>query len=78
MSGFKKKKFRMLIFKILIYPASFYLLLSIAGCLMADRLIFHPRPASYKDNENIIKIPVNATENIAAIYQKNDNAIITE
>lgn len=43
----------------------------------ADSMIFLPQPPSYKDAKDILKLPVNATEKIAAIYLPNSQAAYT-
>ncbi len=43
----------------------------------ADSMIFLPQPASYQDNQDILKIPVNDTEKISAIYLPNSQSIYT-
>jgi abhydrolase domain-containing protein 17 len=37
----------------------------------ADSMMFFPQPASYQDNQDILKIPVTASERISAIYLPN-------
>ncbi|MEM9006302.1 MAG: alpha/beta hydrolase [Cyanobacteria bacterium P01_F01_bin.86] len=43
----------------------------------ADSMIFLPPPASYQDTEDILKLPVNTTEQIAALYLPNAQATHT-
>lgn len=43
----------------------------------ADSMIFLPQPASYQDTEDILKIPVSATEQISATYRPNPQATYT-
>ena len=43
----------------------------------ADSLIFFPQPSSYNNTENILQIPVTATENISALYLPNPQANYT-
>lgn len=40
----------------------------------ADNMIFLPRPASYQDNEDILKIPVSEDTKISATYLPNPDA----
>ncbi len=43
----------------------------------ADSMIFLPQPASYADTEEILKVPVNESEKISAVYLPNDQATYT-
>ncbi len=43
----------------------------------ADSMIFMPQPASYRDDQNILKLPVNATERISALHLINPKATYT-
>ncbi|MGD1860426.1 MAG: alpha/beta hydrolase [Leptolyngbyaceae cyanobacterium] len=43
----------------------------------ADSMIFLPRPASYQDTADVLKIPVNDTEQISATYLPNAQAEYT-
>jgi hypothetical protein len=43
----------------------------------ADSMIFMPQPATYRDSEEILKIPVNDAENISAVYLPNSRATFT-
>ena len=43
----------------------------------ADSMMFFPPPSSYDATPEILKLPVNATENIAAIYLPNPKAKLT-
>jgi pimeloyl-ACP methyl ester carboxylesterase len=43
----------------------------------ADSMIFLPQPASYQDSPEILKIPVNASEKISALYRRNPQATYT-
>jgi len=43
----------------------------------ADSMIFLPQPASYQDTNDILKLPVTATEQISAIYLSNSQAAYT-
>jgi pimeloyl-ACP methyl ester carboxylesterase len=40
----------------------------------ADSMMFFPQPASYQDTQDILKIPVTASERISAIYLPNSQA----
>ncbi len=73
----KQQIIRRAIIKLAIYLITFYLLGSIGSYLIADRIIFHPRPISYRDSDSIIKIKVTKAEKIAAIYLKNPTAKFT-
>ncbi|MCF6177141.1 MAG: alpha/beta hydrolase [Victivallaceae bacterium] len=77
MSTKRQTILRKSVIKIIIYLTTFYLLAVIGGCLMADRIIFHPRPASYRDSDTIIKLPVTETEKIAAVYLRSPTAKFT-
>jgi abhydrolase domain-containing protein 17 len=43
----------------------------------ADSMMFLPQPASYQDTKEILKLPVNDTEKISAIYLPNAQAAYT-
>lgn len=45
--------------------------------VLADRLIFLPQPASYKDTKDTIKLPIAKTDLISAIYLPNSQAKYT-
>ena len=48
-------------------PVCVYLSLWAYGCLLADRAIFQPPPASYSDGDDILKIPVDGVR-ISALF----------
>jgi abhydrolase domain-containing protein 17 len=43
----------------------------------ADSMMFLPQPASYRDTKEILKLPVNDTEKISALYLPNPQATYT-
>ena len=43
----------------------------------ADSMIFLPQPASYRDDEDVLKLPVTANERISALHLVNPNATYT-
>ncbi len=54
-----------------------YILFGLYVFFRADSMIFLPQPASYEDDETILKIPVTDTEQISALYLPNPNAQYT-
>ncbi len=54
-----------------------YALFALYVYFRADSMIFMPQPATYRDSEEILKIPVNDTENISAVYLPNSRASFT-
>ncbi len=45
-----------------------YILLILAGWFLAEKLIFQPQPSSYQDDSRIIKVRVNKSMTISAVY----------
>lgn len=43
----------------------------------ADSMIFMPQPSSYQDTKEIVKLPVNQTEKISALYLPNSQSAYT-
>lgn len=54
-----------------------YIIFALYIFFRADSMIFMPQPSSYKDTKEIIKIPVNQTEKISALYLPNSQAAYT-
>jgi abhydrolase domain-containing protein 17 len=54
-----------------------YILFALYIFFQADRMIFQPQPASYQDTKDILKLPVNQTEKISAIYLPNSQSAYT-
>ncbi len=59
------------------YLLAFYALLVLGFYFLSDSVIFAPPPASYKDNPNIIKIPLDDAKKISAIYLAHPQAKYT-
>lgn len=51
-----------------------YIIFAIYIFFRADSLIFLPRSASYRDTEQVLKLPVTKSEQISAIYLPNSEA----
>lgn len=54
-----------------------YLAIGAYGFFCADRLIFHPFPASYQDSQEILKLTTRDGAQISALYLPNPQAIYT-
>jgi abhydrolase domain-containing protein 17 len=54
-----------------------YILLALYIWFRADSMIFLPQPASYSDPKDRLKLPVTATEKIAALYLPNPQSTYT-
>lgn len=54
-----------------------YAIFALYVFLRADSMIFLPQPASYQDDETILKIPVTDREQISALYLPNPQAQYT-
>jgi abhydrolase domain-containing protein 17 len=54
-----------------------YCCLGIYIFVRADSMMFFPQPASYQDTQDILKIPVTASERISAVYLPNSQAKYT-
>ena len=63
-----RKWIKMVAVQIIIWP----LALVIFSCSCADKMIFHPSHASYATDDGIVRIPVTAKEQIAAMYRPAD------
>jgi abhydrolase domain-containing protein 17 len=63
-----------LMISLLLIPLFVYSGLLIFAYLFADKLIFQPQPASYRDDEKIIKLTTSNGEKISARFYPNPNA----
>jgi abhydrolase domain-containing protein 17 len=57
--------------------AFIYIFFALYVFFRADSMIFMPQPSTYQDTTEILKLPVNKTEKIAAIYLPNPQAKYT-
>jgi len=63
------------IYTIVLYTLTIYLAIGVLGYFLSNTLIHHPpKPSTYRDNENIIKIESSKRNKISAIYLHNPNA----
>jgi hypothetical protein len=58
-------------------PLIIYALFALGIFFLADSLIFLPQPPTYQDTKDILKLPVNSTEKISAIYLPNSQSAYT-
>jgi abhydrolase domain-containing protein 17 len=63
---------RMLVFLLFIYAV-----FGVYIFFQADRMIFLPQPSSDRDDKDILKLPVDRTEKISAIYLPNSESAYT-
>ncbi len=57
--------------------AIIYVLLAVGLYFFADRLIFHPQPASYQDTDEILKLTSEDGQQLSALYLQNPQAKYT-
>jgi abhydrolase domain-containing protein 17 len=69
--------FKRLFRSMIAIPIIIYLVLLLFGLFFAEKLIFQPRPSSYRDNQEILKLNTEDGVEISAIYLPNPNAIYT-
>ena len=62
---------------LLFVPVFLYVLVALLAYLYADKLIFQPPPASYRDNRQLIKVPSDDQTAISAVYLPNPGARYT-
>jgi fermentation-respiration switch protein FrsA (DUF1100 family) len=62
---------------LVLIPLFVYLGLIVFAYLFADRIIFQPPPASYRDSEKIIKLTTSGGEKISAFFEDNPKADYT-
>lgn len=70
---FGRSRFTLLVLVLLLS----YLALNLFALLVADRIIFQPPPASYRDTADIIKLTTRNNTQISAVYLPDPNAIYT-
>lgn len=63
-----QKWIKAIVIRIIVWPV----VLVIFVCSCADKMIFHPPQASYTPDDGIVRIPVTAKEQIAAMYRPAD------
>ena len=59
------------------FPLMLYAAILLYGWLGSERLIFFPPPATYRDNENVIKLTTDDGIKISAMYFTNSSARFT-
>lgn len=63
--------------RLLLVPLVMYVSFGLYIFFRADRLIFLPKPSSYQDTDEVLKIPVTDTEEISALYLPHPQATFT-
>lgn len=73
----RKSRFKRLLFSLLRMSLMLYVGLFVCAQMFVDKIIFQPRPASYRDTDRIIKLDVGGDTRISAIYLANPQAAYT-